>query len=109
MLMITLSFSISSAVVPGNIHLQGYLDDAGSPINKPVKITLSLYDSEIAEKPLWSQRQTVQVDKGTYEIVLKSLPKYLFEDNEYYVGVEVETESGSICLGRKQLTTLVGR
>jgi hypothetical protein len=44
------------------------------------------------------------VRKGKYSIVLSSFPNKVLLGAQYYLGVEVGTENGSICLGRNLLT-----
>jgi len=103
LLLITLMFSISSAEIPGSINFEGFLTESGSPIDETVKMTFSLYNSESTESPLWVQSQVVEVKKGMYSIVLNSFPNKVLLGAQYYLGVEVGTEHGSICLGRNRL------
>jgi hypothetical protein len=104
LLLITLMFGISSAEIPGSVNLEGSLTDAGLPVDETVEMAFSLYDSESAVIPLWTQRQVIEVKKGRYSIVLSSFPNKVLLGAQYYLGVEVGTENGSICLGRNQLT-----
>ncbi len=104
LLLITLMFSISSAEIPGSINFEGFLTESGSPIDETVEMTFSIYDSESAVSPLWAQSQVIEVKKGMYSIVLSSFPNKVLLGAQYYLGVEVGTEHGSICLGRTRLT-----
>jgi hypothetical protein len=97
-------FGISSAEIPGSINLEGSLRNSGLSVDEKVEMTFSLYDSEAAVAPLWTQRQVIEVKKGRYSIVLRSFPSKVLLGAQYYLGVEVETEHGSICLGRNLLT-----
>ncbi len=106
LLLITLMFSISYAEIPGNVNVEGYLTDSGLAIDETVEMTVSLYDSESAVSPLWTQRQVIEVKKGMYSIVLSSFPNKVLLGAQYYLGVEVGTEHGSICLGRNRLTVV---
>ena len=103
LMLITLMFSISSAEIPESINFKGFLTESGSPIDETVKMTFSLYNSESAESPFWSQSQVIEVKKGLYSIVINSFPNKVLLGAQYYLGVEVGTEHGSICLGRNRL------
>jgi hypothetical protein len=104
LLLIMLMFGISSAEIPGSINLERSLRNSGLSVDEKVEMTFSLYDSEAAVAPLWTQRQVIEVKKGRYSIVLSSFPSKVLLGAQYYLGVEVETEFGSICLGRNLLT-----
>jgi hypothetical protein len=106
LLLITLMFGISSAEIPRSVNLEGSLTDAGLPVDETVEMTFSLYDSESAVTPLWTYRQVIEVKKGRYSILLSSFPKKVLLGAQYYLGVEVGTEHGSICLGRNHLTVI---
>jgi hypothetical protein len=106
LLLITLMFSISYAEIPGSVNVEGFLTDSGLAIDETVEMTVSLYDSESAVSPLWTQSQVIEVKKGMYSIVLSSFPNKALLGAQYYLGVEVGTEHGSICLGRNRLTVV---
>ncbi len=106
LLLITLMFSISSAEIPGSVNVEGFLTDSGLAIDETVEMTFSLYDSEFAVSPLWTQSQVIEVKKGMYSIVLSSFPNKVLLGAQYYLGVVVGTEHGSICLGRNRLTVV---
>jgi hypothetical protein len=105
LLLITFVFSISSAEIPGSVSFEGFLTEAGLPIDETVEMRFALYDSETAVSPLWSQHQIIKVKQGVYSVVFTSFPKKVFLRAQYYLGVEVGREKESVCLGRHLLTT----
>ena len=107
LVLITLMFSISSAEVPGTINLEGSLRGLGLPGNQIVEVTFSLYDSETADTAFWTQQKVIEIRNGKYSTVIRSFPNYAFRDDRYYLGVEVQTEKESICLGRKRLAAVI--
>lgn len=102
-LLITFMYDISSAEVSGNLNLEGSLRNLELPKGEGVEMIVSLFDSETAETPLWTHRQVVEVKNGIYSIVLNKFPNKMLSGAQYYIGVEIETEKGSVCLGRKRL------
>lgn len=94
-LAVVLVWSIFSATAfaapPRTISYQGYLADAGVPVNSTLDITFRLYDSETEPvPPLWHETQTVTVSNGVYQATLGSLaPLDLPFDRQYYLGVSV--------------------
>jgi hypothetical protein len=104
LMLITLMVSISSAEIPGSVNVEGFLTDSGLAIDETVEMTFSLYDSESAVSPLWTQSQVIEVKKGMYSIVLSSFSNKVSPGAQYYFGVEIGTEHGSICLGTNRLT-----
>lgn len=103
--LMAISFSISSAAMTETINFQGALTFDGLPVDKTIPITLSVYDSETGEVPLWTKRQNVEVINGIYNFRIASFPDSLSDNKEYYLAVEIETQRGPICLGRKRLVT----
>ncbi len=99
---------IAVAQIPKTINYQGYLADVnnpGTPINGPVEMTFSLYDTETAETPLWSEtHSSVLVDEGVYSVVLGSInpvanPLYSPDrpfDTQYFLGVAVGQDAEMI-------------
>ena len=63
LLLITLMVSIISAEIPGSVNVEGFLTDSGLAMDETVEMTVSLYDSESAVSPLWTQRQVIEVKK----------------------------------------------
>jgi hypothetical protein len=81
--------------IPKKIHYQGRItDSSGAPIDDALEITFSLYDGETTTSVLWSETQTVQVDKGIYNVELgKKNPLNLAFDVPYFLGVKVTGET----------------
>ncbi len=107
LLLIAITFGISSAEVPGTINLEGSVAELGLLNDERVVIMLSLYDSRTANTALWTQKQIAEINNGKFSIMLNSFPEYVFQDTRYYFGVELRTEKESICLGRKRLASVV--
>lgn len=81
----------SFAAVPQEVGYQGYLTDAGGvPVNGSVTITLSLYTTSTGGTALWSENQTLSIDKGIYSVSLGAVtPLTLPFDTRYYLGIKV--------------------
>ncbi|OGU06291.1 MAG: hypothetical protein A2X82_04300 [Geobacteraceae bacterium GWC2_55_20] len=81
----------SFAAVPQEVGYQGYLTDAGGvPVNGSVTITLSLYTTSTGGTALWSENQTISIDKGIYSVSLGAVtPLTLPFDTRYYLGIKV--------------------
>ncbi|UCH80306.1 MAG: hypothetical protein JSW20_11245 [Nitrospiraceae bacterium] len=103
--LMAISFSICAASIAETINFQGVLTFDGLPVDKTVLVTLSVYDSESGEIPLWTRRQNIEVINGIYNFKTTSFPDSLSVDREYYLAVEIETQNGPICLGRKRLVS----
>lgn len=61
------------APLPLQIHYQGHLTSAGTPVNGPATITFRLYDAEGAATPVWSETHAdVAVGGGNFSVMLGS-------------------------------------
>ena len=107
LVLITLMFSISSAEDPGTVNLEGSFRGLGLQGDQKVEVTFSLYNSDTADTAFWTQQQNIEIRNGKYNAELRSFPGYAFRDDHYYLGVELRTEKGSICLGRKRLAAVI--
>lgn len=85
----------SFAAVPQEIGYQGYLTDAGGvPVNGSVNITFSLYTTSTGGTALWSEDQTLSIDKGIYSVSLGAVtPLNLPFDTRYYLGIKVGNDA----------------
>jgi hypothetical protein len=82
------------ADIPNKINYQGYLTDSGgTPINGPVSMQFSIYDTPTGGSVLWTETQSVAVNNGIYSINLGEVtPITLAFDAQYYLGVTVGTD-----------------
>jgi len=70
------------------VKLSGVLAEPRSPVNGPAEMTLALYKDEIGGEPLWTEVQTVEIDKqGRYTVLIgatqaEGLPVELFPSGE---------------------------
>jgi hypothetical protein len=72
-------------------------DPTGKPLSGPTEVTFKLYKQEADEDALWTETQSVEVDKkGRYTVLLgatqaEGLPVELFSSAEaHWLGVEVQ-------------------
>lgn len=86
---------------------QGYLTDGngeprGGSNPENLKITFTIYDALSAGKKLWSEEQTVTVDKGHFSVILGITSQKLLDDlapvfrgnleSGRYIGIKVDNE-----------------
>jgi len=82
----------SYAVVPHLINYQGKLTD---PTGKPVvdntySVTFKIYDNSAGNNPLWTEIQSVPVQKGIFSVMLGGVtPLNLTFEKQYYLGIQV--------------------
>ena len=105
--LVAISFSTRSAAGSETIKFQGAMTIEGMPVDKTIPITLSVYESETGEIPVWTKKQSVDVINGIYDFRITSFPDTLSAIQEYYLTVEIETREGPICLGRKRLISIL--
>src|SRR5579863_1587417 len=93
--------SNSEAIVPRLMKFSGDLHDAaGKPLNGPVDVTFSLYNTEAGGDALWFETQSVQANElGQYTALLGAmhtdgLPVDLFTSGEVrWLGIQVGSEA----------------
>jgi hypothetical protein len=88
----------AAAQTPVTIPVQGFLTDAaGTPIDGPTALGLSLYASESGSIPLFAEAQTVEIRSGFFTVQLGALVPLdaaLFRDERaVYVGIRVGGEA----------------
>ncbi|PNU18794.1 hypothetical protein C2E25_15795 [Geothermobacter hydrogeniphilus] len=87
----------ASAAVPLTISYQGVLTDgAGAPVtNAGQSMTFRLYDAATAGIKLWEEARTVNVQNGTYSLLLGSItpfPAGLFQNDGLWLEIVVAGE-----------------
>jgi len=82
------------ADVPQRINYQGYLTDSGgNPVNGSVDIVFSIYDVAAGGTAIWTETQTVVVNKGLFNVQLGSVtPLPSFSGSPRYLGIKVGTD-----------------
>ena len=78
--------------IPVTMNYQGYLTDAyNEPLTDYVTVTLSLYETETAEVPVWTETHSdVYVEDGLFSILMGSVtPLDVDFDTPYFLGVAV--------------------
>lgn len=86
----------NQTAVPRFVKFSGVLTDLmAKPLSGPVDVTFKLYKQEADEDALWTETQTVEVDKrGRYTVLLgatEALPVELFSSAEArWLGVEFQ-------------------
>ena len=91
-----LSFKLVLAVPP-TLNYQGHLtDSSGIPIDDSVSIVFAIYDIDIGGTALWSETQSVIIDKGVFSVELgggsNPFPLGLFE-SPLWMGIKVDTDA----------------
>lgn len=88
-------FAVAYADVPKMINHQGYLTDAsGNPVNASVSIVFSIYNASTGGTALWTETQTVAVNKGVFDVNLGgTTPITLPFDVPYFLGVKVGSDA----------------
>ncbi len=96
----------AGAESPAFLPLQGVLmDEEGEPLEGNVKMTFSLYDAPVKGKTLWSETQTLLMDRGLFVAYLGtvsplSLSLFLEHGNVWLaVRVEDDPEMSRVFLG----------
>jgi hypothetical protein len=98
----------AAAQVPALVPVQGVLyDSAGAPVDEPVSVTFSLYDSSLGGTRLWNDTLLVDAEAGLFAIYLGQgaapLPPSLFSQNPtVWLGLSVD---GDPELERMQIAT----
>ena len=87
---------VASGRVPLLLNYQGHLQaTADSLQTDPILVTFSIYDSQRAENPLWSELHQVEVQDGLFHVLLGSrvpFPDTLFAGPARYLGIRVQGE-----------------
>ena len=90
----------TQTAAPRLVKFSGVLAEPRSPVNGPVEITLALYKDEIGGEPLWTEVQTVEIDKqGRYTVLIgatqaEGLPVELFPSGEArWLGLGIRGEA----------------
>jgi len=90
----------TQTAAPRLVKFGGVLVEPRSQVNGPVEMTLALYKDEIGGEPVWSEIQTVEIDKeGRFAVLIgatqaEGLPAELFPSGEArWIGVEVRGEA----------------
>ncbi len=93
------------AAAPRKINYQGYLTNpAGSPLTGTYSIVFSLYDAATGGNQLWTETQSVSVDKGIFNVALGSVTALgLTFDTQYYLDIQV---GGEQMTARQPLTSV---
>jgi hypothetical protein len=88
--------SLALGQIPQLINYQGMLTDgSGNPIDRTRSIQFTIYDASMEGTPLWSETQTVTVQKGLFGVLLGSvtpLPFKVFKGSETYLALKVEDD-----------------
>lgn len=84
------------AQVPDTIPVQGVLtDDDGVPLEGSHDVTFSIYDAESGGTLLWSEVQTVMVDRGSFTAYLgkvATMDLSIFSGQTVYLGIKVGSD-----------------
>jgi microcystin-dependent protein len=99
-LALTLTLSLTLLVcpaytaIPQKINYQGYLtSSAGVPVTGTEQMVFSLYDVASGGNALWTETQTVAVNKGIYNVSLGEVTVLNLDFSvPYYLGVQVGTD-----------------
>src|SRR5262245_9136185 len=71
---ISVPMSVSAKGVPWTITNQGRLFDAGNqPIDGSLPVLFSIYDSQTATVPIWSEQHTITFDQGYFSVSLGAM------------------------------------
>lgn len=77
--------------VPRHISYQGILTDGGKPLAGTHTITVQLYDSPLAQKPLWTEEHSTVINDGLFNLTLGvTTPLLLPFDRAYFIGVSID-------------------
>lgn len=94
---VLLTVSASFAAVPQTINYQGYLKDtiSGAPVSSQTTVTFRLYNSLLADSPLWQEELSVTPQNGVYSVLLGStaaLDSSVFANPSLYLGIQVGSD-----------------
>ena len=93
-----LSPSVSASGVPLTVTNQGRLFDANDqPIEGPLSVLFSIYDSPTATTAIWTEEHTITFDQGYYSVSLGTVvpfdTKTIFDGSLRYFGVTVGSDA----------------
>jgi hypothetical protein len=95
--LLTLFISVgqANAALPQTMNYQGYLTNpSGTPIDGTINMSFYIYDVSSGGNALWSESQSVAINKGIYTVVLGNVtPIGLPFDVPYWLGVKVGTNA----------------
>lgn len=86
------------AGIPFLMNYQGMLtDDVGNPINEPLDLTFTIYDSPTNGTALWTETHTaVPIEGGLFNVILGGattpIPASVFDAPVRYLGIKIETD-----------------
>jgi len=85
--------------IPQLLNYQGYLAEAGVPLNETIEVTFRIYDVPIGGTPLWTETQNVIFTNGAFSVLLGSidsennpLPCSVFQGGQTYLAMQVEDD-----------------
>jgi hypothetical protein len=88
--------SLALGQVPQLINYQGVLTDGyGNPVDGTRSIQFTIYNTPTEGTPLWSESQTVTVQKGLFGVLLGSvtpIPYSVFEGAKNYLALKVGSD-----------------
>lgn len=96
MIMATVSVCVVAGAVPRLINFQGILTDTnGLPVTGTPNLTFTIYPDSASSAPVyWTQTHTsVPVDNGLFNVILGPLPDSLFNQDERWIGIQMNSES----------------
>jgi len=91
------------------LNYQGRLTEDGAPFDGETDISFTLYDAETGGNELWSEKHSLEVQNGIFNVLLGSLedfPRNIFSVNdELYLGITVN--DGDEMEPRSRITSVV--
>ncbi len=86
--------SLLAVEVPNIINFQGYLSNAGTPLDGSFELTFKIYDVPTAGTALWTETRTFDVSDGYYSILLgEATPIDIAFSGNIWIGVQITGES----------------
>jgi len=103
-------FLVSSLTAQEHLlNYQGRLTEDGAPFDGETDISFTLYDAETGGNELWSEKHSLEVQNGIFNVLLGSLedfPRNIFSVNdELYLGITVN--DGDEMEPRSRITSVV--
>nr|MBC8412047.1 hypothetical protein [bacterium] len=87
--------AVSIAQIPEEVNYQGYLTDAGGPVNGFFDVFFQIFDSSVDGNSLWSETQNIEVVEGIYNVTLGAVsPLNITLDAAVWLQVAID-ENGS--------------
>ncbi len=86
--------SLLAVEVPNIINFQGYLSNAGTPLDGSFELTFKIYDVPTAGTELWTETRTFDVTDGYYSILLgEATPIDIAFSGNIWIGVQITGQS----------------